>query len=229
MIPDVIAGIGLFVLFLLLSYAAMKTSLKIAYKDKDRFDDDIQKELTDTDYAITRRDKILLVVGSLATVATLFLKPVYPSEIGYCAIAQALLVTAIVDLKVRYAPDAFHFFFLAVALADILFFDVPWSSAAIGMIFPGGVFLLVCAFYPEFMGGADIKMLITLGACLGMLQTTSLYLASCVIVCLIYAPMWLRNKAAKKEKRIFVPAVLGFYIAYMLVQYEPQALQLFDV
>ena len=140
-----------------------------------------------------------------------------------------LLVAAIVDLKVRYAPDSFSVAFLAVAVFDIVFYGVPVSSALIGMLFPGLAFFLACAFKPDLIGGADIKMLITLGACLGTLQTTSLYLMSCIVLCTLYVPLWLKGKLEKNEKPIFIPAIFGFYVAYMLVQYEPQYLQLFDI
>ena len=229
MIQEYIAATGIFFFILLAAYALMQKALALALKDADSFDDDIQKSLTAEDYVITRRDKAFLVAGTIFTVVTPFFRDLYPSIVGYYVIATVLLVAAIVDLKVRYAPDSFSVAFLAVAVFDIVFYGVPVSSAFIGMLFPGLAFFLACAFKPDLIGGADIKMLITLGACLGTLQTTSLYLMSCIVLCTLYVPLWLKGKLEKNEKPIFIPAIFGFYVAYMLVQYEPQYLQLFDI
>lgn len=213
------------------SYLAAMKILESALKkiDEPEFQDEIQKTITLADYQMNKRDKLLLAVGSMWVALTPLLMPVYPSLIAYLGISTILLISALVDLKIRYSPDILAlglFFFAAV---DLFQTSISLSSVLLGALFPGGLFLLICMFIPGFMGGADVKLLIALGTCLGAMQTASLYLASCVVLGIIYLPMYLMDKISKKKRKIWVPAIVGFFIAYLFVQYEPDALLLFDI
>lgn len=219
-----------FILILICGYFAIVRSLKEALKIADTFDDDIQKSLTQKDYKINSRDKILLLVGSFVIIVTPLIQgSVYPGIIAYYIVSTVLLVAGIVDLKIRYAPNTFALIILAVACMNIFLIDTPIVSALEGMFFPGIVFLIACVFFPSFLGGADIKILIALGACLGSMQTLTLYLISCVALVILYLPFWIKRKIGKEKEPIFVPALVGFYIAFLFIQYEPQAMQLFDI
>lgn len=219
-----------FVLILICGYFAIAKSLKEALKIADTFDDDIQKSLTQKDYKINSRDKILLLAGSFMIIVTPLIQgSVYPGIMAYYVVSAVLLVAGIVDLKIRYAPNTFALIILAVACMNIFLIDTPIISALEGMFFPGIVFLIACVFFPSFLGGADIKILIALGACLGSMQTLTLYLVSCAVLVILYLPFWIKRKFGKEKKTIFVPALVGFYFAFLFIQYEPQALQLFDI
>ena len=229
MIPEFISAAGIFFFLLLVSHAILRKSLAIALSDAWMYDDEIQERLTEEDYQIRKKDDAILVAGTLLIVMTPFFREVYPSMLGYYFISAFLLISAIVDFKVRYSPDMFAVSVLAVAVYDVLACGVDAAASFVGMLFPGLAVLVASVFFPSIMGGADIKMLISLGACLGLLQTTSLYLFSCIAICLIYVPLLIKKKICKEDTKIFVPAILGFYIAYMMLQYEPQYLYLFDI
>ena len=227
---EMIISAAVFVLILICGYFAIERALKGALKIADTFDDDIQKSLTQEDYKINNRDKILLLAGSLVIIITpLICGSVYPGITAYYVVSAVLLIAGIVDLKIRYAPNTFALIILAVAGINIFLIDTPIVSALEGMFFPGIIFLIACVFFPSFLGGADIKILIALGACLGSMQTLTLYLVSCVALVILYLPFWIKRKIGKEKEPIFVPALVGFYFAFLFIQYEPQALQLFDI
>lgn len=227
---EMIISAAVFVLILICGYFAIERALKGALKIADTFDDDIQKSLTQEDYKINNRDKILLLAGSLVIIITpRICGSVYPGITAYYVVSAVLLIAGIVDLKIRYAPNTFALIILAVAGINIFLIDTPIVSALEGMFFPGIIFLIACVFFPSFLGGADIKILIALGACLGSMQTLTLYLVSCVALVILYLPFWIKRKIGKEKEPIFVPALVGFYFAFLFIQYEPQALQLFDI
>jgi len=91
----------------------------------------------------------------------------------YAVLASILLVAAFIDLEHRIIPNGLVLFGSIIALIfDILQLHVHWLDGLLGMLFGGGILLLIALLSlillkKEGMGGGDIKLMGMIGLFLG--------------------------------------------------------------
>lgn len=149
---------------------------------------------------------IYLVLLYFIGISTTFLGNL--NLIKYMLITPLLIVTFVVDVKLREIPNRVTLFLFELALINILilaFSNVNISLDAIyGALFGAGVFIFLNIFgkliyRQEAMGMGDVKLMGPLGAILGFTMTINLTLIAFVLASVIGILVLLVRKTKKDE------------------------------
>lgn len=79
-----------------------------------------------------------------------------------------LIAISIIDWEHLIIPDSLNITIIFLGLLGIfLGITVTWSHAVLGAFLGGGILLLLALFFPDGMGGGDIKLIFALGLITG--------------------------------------------------------------
>lgn len=135
-----------------------------------------------------------------------------PSIIVYSVSFIALFIGSLTDLKTREVPDWLNYALIIPGAALNLLFSVIYSSPSFIISSAIGLAAFLCLAYAMFYagqwGGGDSKMLIGLGAMLGISasfkpQFLPLFLVNVLFVGAIYGLMWSVFLAFKNKQKFY--------------------------
>lgn len=172
-------------------------------------------------YSITKSKRksvnVFTVITCVLSFEILFLR------LGFTIIfAKAIAMTAIliiisfVDLRHKIIPD----FMVAIALVIGIIFSfiikAPFMDTILGMIFGGGILLLL-ALVPNAMGGGDIKLMFAIGAYLGLNKTLWALILAFIMSSIISIGLILFKIKGTKDYIPFGPFLsLGSFISLLI-------------
>jgi len=179
------------------------------------------------------------VVEGLTALMTVALFMRYGPSVQFLLLllfSAALLVITFIDLDHQIIPDAVSIPGIPCGVAaSLLIPTISWLDSLLGILFGGGLLLLVAVGYKwitgrEGMGGGDIKLLAMMGAWLGWKAIPFILLASSLIGLLIGGGSGLVLKKGLRTKIpfgpflsissliyiFFGPEVINWYIAWHL-------------
>jgi prepilin signal peptidase PulO-like enzyme (type II secretory pathway) len=91
-----------------------------------------------------------------------------PQATSAVVVTALLLAISLVDFQVRRIPDALVGALLGWAVVQIAWLGTPgWSSAALGLLVGGGIFLLLALITRGTMGMGDVKLMAAAGVLVG--------------------------------------------------------------
>ncbi|MCB2294202.1 A24 family peptidase [Clostridium algoriphilum] len=141
-----------------LSVGIKKISRMVAYKKNS------EKYINILD-SKTRNIIVILISGLLFLISFLQIG-INVIFIKALVLNSILIVVSFIDLEHQIIPNKIIIFTLVFGIFFSFVDDVSFMSAVVGMIFGGGVLLLL-ALVPGVMGGGDIKLMFVLGIFLG--------------------------------------------------------------
>lgn len=137
-----------------------------------------------------------------AVIAVLLLWKFGPSLswLTYMVLSGLLLVASFIDLDSFILPDVLTWPAAALALATPLFLPLPWIDTVAGSLAGAGVFLGLQQFYArvrgiDALGTGDIKLMLSLGAVVGLSGLPLMVLLSALFGLLGAIPSLLRPGA----------------------------------
>ena len=110
----------------------------------------------------------LLVSGATLGGVLVWRRIPFSDGAGILVITALLGTISLVDWRTRRIPNALNLALLAWALVQIAWLKQPTiTSAGLGLLVSGGLFLLLALIRPGAMGLGDVKLAAVLGALLG--------------------------------------------------------------
>lgn len=139
------------------------------------------------------------------------------------ALAIALLIAAVVDLRERRIPNTLN---IAIALLAIPFWWsqglTVWPGVALQIGFAGAVFLLfAAAFAIGVMGGGDVKMIAALSLWLPVAAVAQLLVLTALAGGVLTLVMLARHKLARAEHQLEIPYGVAIAFAGICLIGEP--------
>ncbi|HNS51333.1 MAG TPA: A24 family peptidase [Anaerolineae bacterium] len=127
-----------------------------------------------------------------------------------------LLALSLVDLRVRRLPDALLLLLLAWAAVEAAWLGRPtWLSAGAGLLFGGGLFLLIALVRRGAMGAGDVKLAAVLGAALGFPDVVTALLWGVLAGGLAALALLVTRRAGRKDYMAYGPYLaLGAWLVW---------------
>lgn len=127
-----------------------------------------------------------------------------------------LLALSLVDLRVRRLPDALLLLLLAWAAVEVAWLGRPtWLSAGAGLLFGGGLFVLIALVRRGAMGAGDVKLAAVLGAALGFPDIVTALLWGVLAGGLAALALLVTRRAGRKEYMAYGPYLaLGAWLVW---------------
>lgn len=126
----------------------------------------------------------------------------------YILITSLLLVISIIDYKFMIIPNKLIIFgFIIVSILNILYnFPSSYLNGLIGLLFGGGIFLIIALVTKGAMGGGDIKLISLIGFALGF-KVLMIILCSFIIGALLSIILLLTKIKSRKDYIPFGPFI----------------------
>ncbi|MGH4119673.1 prepilin peptidase [Clostridium sp.] len=125
-----------------------------------------------------------------------------------------LIVVSFIDIEHEIIPDKVIIFTLVVGVLFSFIDDISFVNAVGGMVFGGGL-MLILALVPGVLGGGDIKLMFSLGIFLGFKGTLFALLLAFILAAVISILLLLLNIKKRKDYIPFGPFLaLGSFIVF---------------
>lgn len=100
-------------------------------------------------------------------------------------VLPALIYAGITDWKKRLIPNSAVMVLLGIGLVEIFFsssliFCITIGERIMGMFIPGMVLFFVYVINPKLSGGGDLKLLASLGLCIGIYNLAGVMAVTCI-------------------------------------------------
>ena len=135
----------------------------------------------------------------------------------YIFLGSLLIIVSFIDLNYQIIPNKITLPVLVIGLILSLFgYNLSFSAALLGVIIPGGFFLLIALIVPQGLGMGDVKLVAMLGAWLGF-QATLIGIFSGALLGSIIGLILLATGRIERRTRIpFGPLIsLGMVIVLL--------------
>ncbi|MBK5241504.1 A24 family peptidase [Clostridium sp.] len=128
-----------------------------------------------------------------------------------------LIVVSFIDIEHEIIPDKIIIFTLVVGVIFSSIDDISFVNAVGGMVFGGGL-MLILALVPGVLGGGDIKLMFALEIFLGFKGTLFALLLAFILASVISILLLLLNIKKRKDYIPFGPFLsLGSFIAFNFI------------
>jgi leader peptidase (prepilin peptidase)/N-methyltransferase len=128
-----------------------------------------------------------------------------------------LIVVSFIDIEYEIIPDKIIIFTFVVGVLFSFIDDISFVNAVGGMVFGGGL-MLILAFVPGVLGGGDIKLMFVLGIFLGFKGTLYAMLLAFILASIISILLLLLKIKKRKDYIPFGPFLsLGSFIAFHFI------------
>jgi leader peptidase (prepilin peptidase)/N-methyltransferase len=125
-----------------------------------------------------------------------------------------LIVVSFIDIEHEIIPDKIIIFMLVVGVIFSFIDDISFVNAIGGMVFGGGL-MLILALVPGVLGGGDIKLMFALGIFLGFKGTLFALLLSFILAAIISILLLILKIKKRKDYIPFGPFLsIGSFIAF---------------
>lgn len=125
-----------------------------------------------------------------------------------------LIVVSFIDIEYEIISDKIIIFTLVVGVLFSLVDDISFVNAIGGMVFGGGLMLML-ALVPGVLGGGDIKLMFVLGIFLGFKGTLFALLLAFILASIISLLLLILKIRKRKDYIPFGPFLsLGSFIAF---------------
>lgn len=126
-----------------------------------------------------------------------------------------LIIISFVDIEYRIIPDKIILFLFAMGISFCLLGCISVKGAFYGMLFGGGIILLLALISPGAIGGGDIKMMFAIGLILGTYKVIAALFLSFILAAVISVFLLLFRIKGRKDYIPFGPFLsLGSFIAF---------------
>jgi leader peptidase (prepilin peptidase)/N-methyltransferase len=128
-----------------------------------------------------------------------------------------LIVISFIDIEHELIPDKIIIFTLVIGILFSFIDDISLLNAVGGMVFGGGL-MLILALVPGVLGGGDIKLMFALGIFLGFKGTLIALLLAFILASIISILLLLLKIKKRKDYIPFGPFLsLGSFIAFHFI------------
>ena len=125
-----------------------------------------------------------------------------------------LIVVSFIDIEHEIIPDKIIIFMLVVGALFSFIDDISLLNAVGGMVFGGGL-MLILALVPGVLGGGDIKLMFALGIFLGFKGALSALLFAFILASVVSILLLLLKIKKRKDYIPFGPFLsVGSFIAF---------------
>lgn len=160
------------------------------------------------------RNIIVIIISSLLFLISFLQFGLNVIFIQALMLNSILIVISFVDIELQIIPNKIIIFTLATGILFSFSDNISLINAIVGMLFGGGVLLLL-ALVPGVLGGGDIKMMFVLGIFLGTKGVLYALFFAFVIASMVSISLLLFRIKKRKDYIPFGPFLaLGSFIAF---------------
>lgn len=124
----------------------------------------------------------------------------------YCLLASALLAMSVIDFRTYEIPPGFPIFIAVLGGIHLTLDYTNWLEYLIGAVAVSGFMFLIIWFWPDAMGGGDMKLMAACGLLLGWKLIVLAFIVGCALGSVIHVA---RMKISKVDHVL----ALGPYLA----------------
>lgn len=135
----------------------------------------------------------------------------------YIFLGSLLIIVSFIDLNYQIIPNKITLPALVIGLILSLFgYNLSFSAALIGVVIPGGFFLLIALIVPQGLGMGDVKLVAMLGAWLGFKATLIGIFSGALLGSIIGLTLLATGRIERRTRIPFGPLIsLGMVIVLL--------------
>ncbi|HEY5589003.1 MAG TPA: A24 family peptidase [Candidatus Paceibacterota bacterium] len=162
----------------------------------------------------TTRDIIVILISGLLFIISFLQIGLNVIFIKALVLNSILIVVSFIDIEHQIIPNKIIIFTLVIGVLFSFVDNISFMSGVVGMLFGGGV-LLILALVPGVLGGGDIKLMFVLGMFLGAKGVLYALLLAFVIASIISIFLLVFKIKKRKDYIPFGPFLaIGSFLAF---------------
>ncbi|MBQ4537930.1 MAG: prepilin peptidase [Lachnospiraceae bacterium] len=112
----------------------------------------------------------------------------------YCLLASALLAMSVIDFRTYEIPPGFPIFIAVLGGIHLTLDYTNWLEYLIGAVAVSGFMFLIIWFWPDAMGGGDMKLMAACGLLLGWKLVVVAFIFGCALGSVIHVARMIISK-----------------------------------
>lgn len=181
----------------------------------------VEKSIDGNDYkksqnhiVIKRKNILVILISSILFLISFLQIGLNVIFLKALVLNSILIVISFIDIQHELIPDKIIIFTLVIGILFSFIDDISLLNAVSGMVFGGGI-MLVLALVPGVLGGGDIKLMFVLGIFLGFKGTLFALLLAFITASIISILLLILKIKKRKDYIPFGPFLsIGSFIAF---------------